>query len=478
MKLRLGIDTSRLLLPLVIIAVLAASGLAGWARFSEPDKMFMAVLAGAGGISLVLLAIREMRLALTLLVLTAGVVGFSIGTGTQSAINVAMLLTVFLAGMWALRMITKKQVRLAPSPLNWPLLGFLAAALISWIASYVVLDPAVTLPGNILVVQAGQFIIFLLTAAAFFLAANHAPGERLLQIWVVFLILTGTGVLVVRTFTDRYDFLSTWAGGLLTWPFVLLLGQVLFNQAMKWQVKAAGLGVIALWAHWVWTVTLSYKSAWAPALGAFLLLILLNSRRLFLVILLLLVVAVIVVGPGRIWSALLVNEHYSATPIRWSLWVDVFRMGARSVILGLGPANYIYYWQILEFESVSYQYVSPSAFMRSVYAPPAHNMYADVFAQTGILGLAFLVWAIVAGLWLGIRVLKRPLTPFQRAYAYSVLVGFAALSVASFVFAEWLLPYVYNLGLAGFRNSVYSWLLLGTLVGLGAENQPAAEGAA
>jgi magnesium-transporting ATPase (P-type) len=104
-------------------------------------------------------------------------------------------------------------------------------------------------------------------------------------------------------------------------------------------------------------------------------------------------------------------------------------------------------------------------------------MFADVFAQTGILGLFFLVWALVAALWFGWHARRRQLSGFGRAYLYGVLCGFASLTVASFFFAEWLLPYVYNLGLAGFRQSVYAWLLLGTLVGLGAGRQ-AADGAA
>ena len=85
----------------------------------------------------------------------------------------------------------------------------------------------------------------------------------------------------------------------------------------------------------------------------------------------------------------------------------------------------------------------------------------------GILGLFFFIWALVAGVRLGFEVIKRPLSNFCQAYAYGVLAGFLALIPASFLFAEWLLPYIYNLGFSGFTNTVFSWLLLGTLVGLG-----------
>ena len=48
-----------------------------------------------------------------------------------------------------------------------------------------------------------------------------------------------------------------------------------------------------------------------------------------------------------------------------------------------------------------------------------------------------------------------------------MLAGFAAQIVASFFFAEWLLPYVYNLGFGNFPQAAYAWLLLGTLAWLG-----------
>ena len=121
----------------------------------------------------------------------------------------------------------------------------------------------------------------------------------------------------------------------------------------------------------------------------------------------------------------------------------------------------------LTFKSQSYEHVSPYAWTRQVYAPPAHNMFADLFAQTGAVGLMLFSWALGGGLWLGWQTLKRPLSPFARAYTYAVLAGFAAQIVASFVFAEWLLPYVYNLGFRNFPQAAYSWLLLGTLAWVG-----------
>lgn len=468
MRLPLEIDSGRLLRLAIIASVFSISAVLGLGILPISYKYIIVAL---GGIALSILALKDMGLALTILVISAATVPFSIGTGTQSSINIAMLLVMALCGIWILNMVVSRKVSLQPSSLNLPMLAFLVSALVSWIATFVVIVPGVTLPNNILVVQAGQYILFALTFGAYFLTANHPISEHKLIFWTVFIVLAGIGITMIRTFTSHYAFLSSWAGGLLMWPFVLLLGQILFNPIMKLWLKIAGIGGLVFWGYWVITNALSYKSAWAPAAGAFLLLIFFKSKRIFLGICLLLIVTAFAVGLDRISNSLLAGEDYSANPLRWALWVDVFRLGARSALIGLGPATYIYYWNDPGFESLSYSYVSPYAFARDVYAPPAHNMYADIFAQTGAVGLLLFIWVIIAGIGLGFHVLKRSLSPFQRAYAYSILAGFASLSVASFVFAEWLLPYVYNLGLAGFSSSVYAWLLLGTLVTLGVENK-------
>ena len=36
----------------------------------------------------------------------------------------------------------------------------------------------------------------------------------------------------------------------------------------------------------------------------------------------------------------------------------------------------------------------------------------------------------------------------------------------SFLFADWLIPFVYNITITGFSHSVYSWILLGSVLGI------------
>jgi hypothetical protein len=429
------------------------------------------LLGGLGAAGLALLALQDMGIGLTLLVFSAATVPFSLGTGTQSPINLAMMLLSMFTGLWLVRMVLTRQVRLVHSGLNFPLLAFLAAATLSWIGGALMLPQRVILPGNILIVQAGQFAVFALTVAAFLLAANHQLSEGTLKAWTGFIVVVGILVVLYQIMVGRRHTVVAWHGGLYMWPFVLLLAQMLFNPDMDRRLKALGLGALGLWGYWTVRLTMSWKGGWVPAVLAFGMMLLLKSPRLFLVAVILLGLVFLAIGPESVVASLLANEESSANPVRWHLWLDVFRMGTRSWLLGLGPATYEYYWQDPGFESLSYQYVSPFAFRSDNYNPPAHNMFADIFAQTGALGLFFLMWALIAALRLGLRVRKQPLSGFQLGYVNAVLCGFAALIVVSFFLADWLIPYVYNVGLNGFPQSIYAWLLLGTLVQLGLRAQ-------
>jgi len=59
---------------------------------------------------------------------------------------------------------------LRPSPVNLPVIAFLAACLVSWVVGYGIWDWMVQVNKNIFVVQVGQFAIYALSLAAMLLA--------------------------------------------------------------------------------------------------------------------------------------------------------------------------------------------------------------------------------------------------------------------------------------------------------------------
>ena len=106
-------------------AVLVASVVVGFGARSLPPNYLLMVVGGA---VLVIVALRDMRAALTLTVLSADTIPLSIGTGTHSAVNAAMALVALFTGLWMLRMVASRRIHLALPPLNAPLLAFLVAA--------------------------------------------------------------------------------------------------------------------------------------------------------------------------------------------------------------------------------------------------------------------------------------------------------------------------------------------------------------
>lgn len=468
--------------PLTRLALIVIAGLvAAWVGYASPGYAnangvyFPRTLFVVLGIPILLwvcqLTLRRMTLALTALIVISPLINTTISTSTQSPLNLTIVIVGGLGILWLLRMLlVDKRLTMNATPMNGLLAVFLVVAALAWLASYAMWDWRVIRPANAFTVQAGQYAMFLLSVTAFWLTANHRLSETLLTRWT--LLIIGIGFLgIVTEIREMYPRpFPAVAGALLMWPVVLMLAQLLFNPASKVLAWLAGGVGLALWAVWVRLPEIySFKGGWAPALIAMGLLVVLRWPRLIFVFGLV-GALLVVVDPGRVISDLINGEIASGTSYRPIIWSDVWRLTEPSWLLGLGPVNYMYYFPMLGNSSATLQHI----FERSPFwAPtstsihvPSHNMYVDLLAQTGILGLSIFVAFELVALRFAWRLAHQLRPGFLRAYVYGVLCGCAALFIGSFSFADWLIPFVYNITIAGFRHSVYTWLLLGTLVAI------------
>ncbi len=89
----------------------------------------------------------------------------------------------------------------------------------------------------------------------------------------------------------------------------------------------------------------------------------------------------------------------------------------------------------------------------------------DLIAQTGYLGLLCFLWLLTEAGSLSWRLANKVTDGFARAYSNGVLAGVIATLVAAFL-VDWVLPFVYNIGLTGFRASVLPWIFMGGLIAL------------
>lgn len=74
-------------------------------------------------------------------------------------------------------------------------------------------------------------------------------------------------------------------------------------------------------------------------------------------------------------------------------------------------------------------------------------------------------WLIFELARLGWKLRSRALDGFSRGYAVAILGGLAGMLVSGFM-GDWFLPFLYNIGIAGFRASLFAWLFLGGLISL------------
>jgi O-antigen ligase len=154
------------------------------------------------------------------------------------------------------------------------------------------------------------------------------------------------------------------------------------------------------------------------------------------------------------------SESYSLStrlevlPIFWDL-IQV------NPIFGIGFANYHFYTELFS--------------LRGWYTTfNSHNNYVDIAVQTGLLGLGCFLWFFGQVGVLGWQLRDRVTSGFAKGYVNGALGGWAAMLLVS-ALGDWVLPFVYNIGLSGFRVSVMGWFFLGGLVVLERVFHPTSE---
>jgi hypothetical protein len=434
--------------PLVIVGVLLAS--ARWAP--RASQRHLALLVGAG---MALVFLRWPPLGLATLIAASLIVPFAIGTGTQTSLNVTVLLLPLLIGLWLFDMVAhQRQVRLLPSRPAWPLLALVLVATLAFISGQLPwLAFAQTAP---LRAQAGGLAVFLLSAGAFLLVAHQVRDLRWLQrltwlflalggLHVAARLLPSPGRFVLRLFPPGAT------GGLFwTWLVALAFSQAAFNRRLhlRWRLALGGLVLATFYANLFQAQ--SWASGWLPPLVAVLATLWAGAPRLGL--LTTLAAGVLAArNTQEVINLIMINEEYSlVTRLEaWRILAEILKVNP---ILGLGPANY--YWYTSLYPLLGW-YVKFNS----------HNQYVDIIAQTGLLGLACFLWFAWEVGRLGWRLRARVPAGFAQAYVYGALGGLAG-TLAAGMLADWVLPFVYNVGLDGFRASVLGWLFLGGLVSL------------
>ncbi len=430
---------------------------------SRPSPRWL-VLLGAGMGAVVLL--QWPILGLLALVPAALVVPLEFGTGTAVAVNPATLLVPALFVLWLLDMVRQRDLRLVPSRTTRPLSLFLLAGLVSLLVGNALWDPAVPRSGSFTLVQLAQWAIFAFSAGAFWLTGNLVRDEVWLRrltflslavagsVAIVFVLIGGVSLVSHRVVTVA----------LIRAPFWLLLaalagGQLLFNRELSsgWRsFLVATLGAVLVYvfhlqrevaSHWVGVAAVAGVLAWLRW-----------PRLRWPVVVLLLVLASTGVLSSTIYDFAGGDAEWSESGgSRLALIGRVVEVTMRNPITGLGPAAYR-----------SYARMRPLPYGRALWLEPnvsSHNNYVDLFSHIGLLGLGLFFWFAAELTRLGLRLRTQFTKGFAAGYVNAMLAAWAG-ALTLMLMADWILPFVYNIGFSGFQASVLVWLFLGGLVAL------------
>ncbi len=443
--------TRALIVLLVLVAAVAMS--------VQPKAIYLAIPFGVAGLALLLA-----RPQLGYLALIAGslIIPFGIGTGSESKLHAGMLILGGLLAMWGLEALLKryKPLRRIDEPTTLPLLLFLGTVILAFSAGQLLWFPQVTAAP--IRAQLGGVGIFLLSAGAYFLAANRITKVSWLNHMVWLFMLIGIGYVFAQfvprltTITDYlFERTASGATGSIFWVWLaaFIASQGLVNKQLPLLIRLLLLSTLAPLLYFCVVMNREWTSGWLPTILAIGLVIWQAFPRWRVPMF---------AGGGalmafRLFQSLqkyvLTDSNSYSLDTRVAAWSTLWQMIKINPIFGFGPSNYYFYTPL--FPILGYRVNFNS-----------HNNYIDLVAQLGFLGLIAFLWFA----WRSVRYVggvsaRMPAHGFAQAYATAAYAGWVATLVAGLL-GDWFLPFVYNLGFVGTRSSLLAWLFVGGVIAL------------
>ncbi len=425
---------------------------------------------GIGIRPLMLLAVAGGALALLLrpewgpvvLVLAALAVPLQFGTGTEVTLNAATLLVPALGLLWLVRGLLTHQLAWRASPADRPWVLLLVAGLLSLGIGRATWDPAVPMKESFILVQLAQWAIYAFAALAYWLPGMLLRGPRDLQRMTWALLWVGGGLAILRLIPGVAGLVEPWTTIVyIRAPFLALMtglagGQLLFNDRLSHTRRLFLLGVLGAM---IYASTFHGRLSVSEWVGVWTVLAVLIWQRFPRLRGVAVVALVFLVAAGTLFPSL---YAFAGGDERWrmsggsriALIQRVLEVTSRNPLTGLGPAAYR-----------PYAAVEPLRYQNALWFHPqvnSHNNYVDIYAHGGLLGLGLFIWLAVM-LWRHAAGVARAQTgAFERGYACGMwAVWLGALVIM--LLADWMFPFVYNIGFEGFQASLLVWLFLGGL---------------
>jgi O-antigen ligase len=242
------------------------------------------------------------------------------------------------------------------------------------------------------------------------------------------------------------------------WLSALAFSQLFLNPQLKTPTRVFLIALLLAVFYQTFIWGREWVGGWAPAAISILAILAINRSRLSNILILVVGVGLLA-GSGILMSTLSSGDNPYSLSSRLEAWRVLGSLVQVNPVFGTGLANYYWYTRIFPIWG---NYVSFNS----------HNNYMDILIQTGLLGLACFLWFFYESARLGWKLREIAPAGFERAYVYGALGGLIGTVIAAFL-GDWVIPFVYNVGLAGFRFSMLGWLFLAGLVIIERNNTPA-----
>lgn len=439
----------RLIIAAAVVALVGYCGLFGYLAAKGQYRPALGLVALPLLVLAVAFAIRYFSSLVLILPLSAlAMRPVNLPVGNASKLPISMLIVLGLTALWLIAMLHRRSGQLVPASLNRPLLAFMLVCAISlpWGALWA--DPFLNwrIMGNFRVTQTAALLMFLAAMWVPLLVGRFIDRSWKIWFYLWSFIICGT-LMTAAQFLGVSQPIFTDQGLWGLWLVMPLLGLVLVQPRVPWYLRLLGLGVLGWHLYLTMFRNSLWVSGWLPTLLGIAAMIFLHSRKLF-VVLMVISLPFAVLGPGRGYFEKITSDNVDEGGLeRLELWRRSLSIVQQHWLFGTGPAGYAPY---------NMTYFRDDA--RST-----HNNYFDILAQFGVIGFGLWLWFMGASLWYGWRTVQRAPPGLLRTVAIMATAGWAA-ALASMMLGDWVLPFVYNQGIEGFRHAVFSWIFLGLLI--------------
>jgi len=384
---------------------------------------------------------------------------------------------------WAFKMISREEIKFTSSPLNLPVMGFIAICTLSLIWSDTFFTSLKELPH------------FLAGPLLYFVIVNNIRNEKQISHIISAVVIIGTILGIYGIFQyNNIDF-PFWVpvigrnkifgffgnvgyfAGYIILPLSLAIPLFLVTKDRNRKILLL-IGILAMGTTLVVTFTRSSYLALGVSLLFMFLLFLLSrgknflkeNKKLFMVLLVVIIIAAslfIIPTPlnkpgtaisqikGRVSTPQLTNTFSSGRRI--AIWKFSGMMIKDCPILGSGIGTYKYNtfrYQAKFFKQGDNRSIYPYGF-----ADKAHNEYVQLWAELGTIGLAIFLWFIIAYFNFGIRYLKQE----KDTQKQGIMIGLMGVVVAFLMDSIFWFPLHLSSNLSLF------WLFIGLSMVMGIE---------